>query len=164
MVAKILAPLLKKDGFRKNSKTWWRDCDSVIEVIDLQKSQWNDANEAKFAINLGLYWPSIHKAIKREAGDYPPKTWECTVQQRLGPLFSEGKDFWWKVTEDTDLDTIGDEICNKLSRSGYEWLREGHDLEKTLLYAQSQSRTIVEREITAQLEIQVEQIAAADRL
>ena len=60
-----LAPFMKAAGFRKSGAYFWRDSGQVIDVLDLQKSQWNNSREASFYVNLHVYWKDFQEAVGR---------------------------------------------------------------------------------------------------
>ncbi len=134
-IIKHIAPFLKLAGFRKKAHNFWRDAGHVIDVITIQKSQWNDAADAQFAVNLGLYWPRVQNAIGNTARGTPPREYDCVVRTRLGPLFDGGRDFWWKVRDEADVQAVGSDVVEKLREHGLPWLERGHDPQQALEYA-----------------------------
>jgi hypothetical protein len=152
MILRKVAPFMKEHDFRKQRYVWWRANEDVIDVIDIQKSRWNDASGASFTVNLGLYWPTIQKAISRESQSKVPRIYECTVSTRLGPMFDDGRDFWWKVSSPVEIEYVGSDVCTKLLEYGLPWISAGHDLSMTLEFARKRSFTIVMKEILAELE------------
>jgi hypothetical protein len=131
MVQSDLKPLLQARGFRKKASLFWRDNGEVIDVITVQKSQWNDASSARFTINLGLYWKHIQEFTGRVAS--PPREYDCTVQTRLGGLLPNPTDLWWEVVG-SEAPAIAADVVAKLLRYGLPWLENGHTVEKTFEY------------------------------
>ena len=64
IVRERLAPLLKKNGFKKKARNFYQEFPDRVEVINVQASQWNEGNEGKFTINVGVYYPEISKIIE----------------------------------------------------------------------------------------------------
>jgi hypothetical protein len=128
-----VAPYLKALGFKKKAANFWRETDDFIDLVNVQKSQWNSADEAQFTLNLGIYWRDVQTEIQREAKSMPPKELECTVFERLGALFA-GNDFWWSVHSRTNADELGKEVVEKLENFGLPWLDNGHNPETTCRY------------------------------
>jgi hypothetical protein len=62
---------LKPLGYTKRRSTWWRDRETVIPVVNLQKSQWSD----DWYLNLGVY----HKAL---GPDITPNEHGCHIRTR----------------------------------------------------------------------------------
>jgi hypothetical protein len=134
-IIKHVAPFLRSVGFRKKAHRFWRDAGPVLDVVTIQKSQWNDAEDGRFAINLGLYWFEIQQAIGRAAKATPPRDADCTVFQRLGIIACDGRDVWWTVREEADVSSAGADVVQKLRDHGLPWLERGHDIRHTLEYA-----------------------------
>jgi hypothetical protein len=74
-VEKELKALLKGLSFSKRGSTWHRECEEVIQVINLQGSQWSDA----FYINLGVY-------VRCLGEECYPRECFCHVRSRLSRL------------------------------------------------------------------------------
>ena len=76
-----LAPDMKSRGFRKTGPNWHRDLDSMIQVLNIQKSQWGD----QFYINLGIY-------LKDLGNEAHPTEYRCHVRARA-ERFLDGEEF-----------------------------------------------------------------------
>lgn len=72
-----LAPDMKSRGFRKAGSTWHRDQDRIIQVMNIQKSQWSD----RFYINVGIY-------LKDLGTEARPTEYRCHVRCRAEQLVS----------------------------------------------------------------------------
>ncbi|MDP1734048.1 MAG: DUF4304 domain-containing protein [Sulfuritalea sp.] len=72
---------MKAHGFRKSGPTWHRDCDRMIQVLNIQKSQWGD----QFYINLGIYLKDLGSEVR-------PTEYRCHVRCRVEQLL-DGEDF-----------------------------------------------------------------------
>lgn len=143
IVSAHLKPALQARGFRKQGTTFWRDHGEVIDVVNVQKSRWNDSGSAEFTLNLGLYWKRIHELLNEPLKSTPPKEYQCTVQQRLGFLFPataafpQGRDYWWQVSAGSDPASVAGEVVDQLERFGLPWMARLHDLDATLEYIQA---------------------------
>jgi hypothetical protein len=115
---------------------FWREGGEVIEVVTVQKSQWNDASSASFTLNLGLYWKRVQELLGRTISAPPPREYNCTIRERIGPLFSAGRDHWWEVTPETDVAAIGVDVVAKLVEHGLPWLERGHSLEQMIEFVE----------------------------
>ena len=67
-----IAPQLKVAGFRKKARTWWRNVDEAIQVVNLQKSPYGE----RLYVNLGVY-------LTRLGPETSPPENRCHVQARL---------------------------------------------------------------------------------
>jgi len=71
-VAQHVADVLKEHGFRKKHRTWHRGANGVIQVLNLQASQWNQHD---FYCNLALYLTDL--------GDLAsPPEYKCHIRRR----------------------------------------------------------------------------------
>ena len=68
-----VAPILKKQSFRKTQATWRKDLGESIAVFNVQKSQW-DGND--FYVNVGLYYHAI-------GDESSPSENRCHIRNRL---------------------------------------------------------------------------------
>lgn len=129
-VAKVsLKPCLKLHGFRSKGLNFFREHQDLVDVANIQKGKWNSSSEAIFTINLGVYWRKVQEMIGRTAISFPPKEYECTVRTRLGPLFSEGRDYWWPIKTCSEVSEVGTAVVQKFEAYGLKWLQQNHSLE-----------------------------------
>lgn len=49
-----LKPILKQYGYLTTAQTWYKNKGSFFLVINLQNSQWNQADEVSFCLNVGV--------------------------------------------------------------------------------------------------------------
>jgi len=131
-----LKPALKEFGFKSKSSTFFRQNGELVEIISLQKSQSNDANESRFAINLGVYWPKAQEILGGTCETPPPKEYDCTLRQRLGPLFDDGRDYWWSIKPNSDIQAIGVDVAEKVQRFGLPWFVRAASLDEAVKMAQ----------------------------
>jgi hypothetical protein len=132
LVKAQLKPSLKELGFKSKSSTFFRHNGELVEIISSQKSKWNAADGAQFTINLGVYWPKVQEILGRPAISFPPKEYNCTIRQRLGPLFDDDKDFWWSVSPDSDIHQIGSDVVEKISSHALPWLARATVLDEAV--------------------------------
>jgi hypothetical protein len=136
IVQNDIKPLLQARGFRKKASLFWRDNGDVIDVITVQRSQWNDPTSGRFTVNLGLYWKHIQALVDRAVP--LPREYNCTVQTRIGGLLPERTDLWWEVSG-ADLSAVAHDVSEKLRRYGLPWLEDGHTVERTMEYLEQRS-------------------------
>lgn len=136
IVESDIKPLLQERGFRKRASLFWRDNGDVIDVITIQKSQWNDSTSARFTINLGLYWKQVQALVDRAVP--LPREYDCTVQTRIGGLLPERTDLWWEVA-DSEVSVVARDVTEKLEQYGLPWLENGHTIERTMEYLEQRS-------------------------
>ena len=138
-----LKPALKELGFKNAGSTFFRSKGDLTEVISPQKSQSNDSTASKFTINLGVYWPSVNEVLVGIGQTFPPKEYECTLRQRIGPLFDNGRDFWWVLTPDSNIESVGKEVIQKLHTFALPWLLQATSLEQAIGLAQPREAIVL---------------------
>lgn len=129
-----LAPLLKKSGFKKKGRNFYREYPDRIEVINVQASQWNEGNEGKFTINVGVYYPEISKILEAPPVRAAPKEYDCTVRERIGHLTPENKDQWWHIDGSVNDLVISENVATQVEKICLPWLSEMSDLENVKNY------------------------------
>jgi hypothetical protein len=97
-VAKEIAPVLRAEGFRKKGRSWHRATDDVIQVINLQGSQWSTE---EFYCNLALY-------IKALGDLETPPEYTCHIRRRvdtddLGAMISSALDWFAGRATESEL-------------------------------------------------------------
>jgi len=137
MVKTHLKPALHEFGFKSRSSTFFRQNGELVEIVSPQKSKWNNSTGAKFTINLGVYWPKVQEILGRASQSFPPKEYECTLRQRLGPLFADQRDYWWTVLPDSNIRTIGEDVTEKLRSFAMPWLRRATSLDDAVAIARA---------------------------
>lgn len=105
-----LTPLLKSHGFRKEGSVYVADHGDMAWLIDIQKSRWNDHDEAQFTVNGGVYVPGVVSVYVRQPDPAKPKIDDCCMSVRIGMLEESQCDKWWKVTADDDRPVVVDEM------------------------------------------------------
>ena len=120
-----VGPLLKLHGFRKSGRTWRRAVGNVVQVVNLQASRWNSAESGDFTCNLGVYFPAAAElAESATAGKENPGEADCIVSERLGVLMPVGRDYWWRIDEQSHDSLVGREVANAIAEYGLRWLDE----------------------------------------
>lgn len=118
-----LAPLLKGKGFRKKGGSYYRsDGGGVVSVVNVQLSQGNSANEGRFTLNLGKYFPAVAQ-LEGMASDLEfPKEYECTVRRRIGELMPGHTDHWWRIDAATDEVVMAQQLVEAARDLALPWL------------------------------------------
>ncbi|KPJ91600.1 MAG: hypothetical protein AMJ53_11285 [Gammaproteobacteria bacterium SG8_11] len=129
-----LAPLLKNNGFKKKARNFYREYSDRVEVINVQASQWNEGNEGKFTINVGVYYPEISKILEAPPVSGAPKEYDCTVRERIGLLTPENKDHWWHIDGSVNDLEVAENVANQVEKICFPWLSEMSDLENVKNY------------------------------
>lgn len=120
--------LLKELRYRKTRLTWvgtgrW------VQVINIQLSRWNDAGNAQFTVNLGLFIEPLHTASGARPVSKNLKEYECYVRERIGELMPTKSDQWWRVKRDSDPDRIAQDLISNLERFALPWFGKMNNYE-----------------------------------
>ncbi|SHE79062.1 protein of unknown function [Pedobacter caeni] len=105
MIAGIVKPLLKEEGFSKNGMNFYRKKEDLIFLFNFQNSQGNSAQETKFYINCGIHSTNIDRVIGKTTG-LDPKESECYFRKRISSIVESTND-GYVITQETDLNTLG---------------------------------------------------------
>src|SRR4051812_20433076 len=111
---------LKPLGFRKVGNTWVRSGEWP-QVINVQLSKWNSSTQAQFTLNLGLFIKELHVASEGLPSKGDLKEYDCDVRTRIGELFPDKEDKWWKVTSGADAGQLADEVFAGIEQFGLPW-------------------------------------------
>ena len=122
LLRRLHAALLKPQGFKKDGQTFrliWKEGQLTRgAVLNFQKSAWNDRTRLRFTVNLGRM-SSLGMIDSRF------REWDCGFNgmERLGVIAKRyGRDQWWTITEETDMDALEREIQTLLREDAFPWL------------------------------------------
>lgn len=132
-----LAPPLKADGYRKDGRTFRRERERCIHVVNLQSSRSSTADEVRFTMNVGVYFRQVHALLAGCGGPgrRGPTEADCTIRARIGPLSPARSDTWWTATRGSTpeaLRALADELREAYERHARPWLDRVSDLRDTL--------------------------------
>ena len=125
-----LAPWLKGRGFRRKDTTFRRRPGDNWQIINVQRSQWADAGDVPFTVNLGVGLPGLHDDEPWARRGWPLE-YECDFRARLGMLVT-GKDHWWRIRPLRPVRPVTRQLYDQLDQTGLPWL-ELHADERRLL-------------------------------
>ncbi|MGN6422379.1 MAG: DUF4304 domain-containing protein [Asticcacaulis sp.] len=106
-IRKILAPVLRAEGFRGSGRTFRRVANDFVCIVNVQGSRYG----GQFAINLGLHPLALAGVVpSRKAIDLKKMSeYDCVFRRRLS---SDGADKWWTYSDQTSLEmAMGDAVC-----------------------------------------------------
>lgn len=122
LIKNHLAPMMKDIGFRKSGANFWREDANIIDVLNIQKSQWNDAWEACFYVNLGVYFKAFHRDQGSEFKSKFPREYDCTVFSRVPePTINA-----WTLRPDSDVGQLGPILTETIHEVAFPWFEEMH--------------------------------------
>lgn len=109
-----IADFLKDDDFKKHGNHFFMRNGSVGYCMNIQNDKWNNAEQIRFTLNLGIYTERFwleHYDFKH-TGIAPafPKEYECAIRERIGNLLPTNEDKWYSIISDTDVMKLWDDI------------------------------------------------------
>jgi len=123
-----LVPFLKEQGFKKKARTFYREFEERIEVVNVQSSRWNEGDEGRITINLGVYYPGTSEFLDTPKFKGLPKEYDCTVRTRIGLLLPVPCDLWWKIKGAVDSH-IAVEQRDAVKEYGLPWFQRMSDMD-----------------------------------
>ncbi len=95
LLAGDFGPWLKERGFKRRDTTFRRRRDQAWQILNFQRSQFSDASDVPFTINLGVALDLLHDDPSWRSRGWPLE-YECDFRERIGQLH-KGEDHWWRV-------------------------------------------------------------------
>ena len=124
-----LDPALRQAGYKRRAHTFRQARpDGVWRVINVQGNRWNEGNEGRFTLNLGLHFPQVRAIMGDPPLTMPPKEWDCELRARIGRLTPDRRDKWWQFDQRSDLQAIADDVVKQWQTYGQPWLDRYSDL------------------------------------
>ena len=114
-------PLLQDFGFIKQDHQYIKDIESLVYLINLQKSRHSDRSRVDLTLNVGicakevwsLYW-------NRPFPDDIDET-DCFPRFRIGSILADfspkARDLWWTIHGQSDIEKTGREIRDLIDTS-----------------------------------------------
>lgn len=112
---------LKRIGFRKKARTWWRTCDESIQVLNLQMSPFG----GRLYINLGVY-------VLKLGNETSPAHNRCHVQVRLEAVADER--YWNAIVSAEPEPEPSSELMAAVLSDGVAWLERVSNVEGIRLW------------------------------
>lgn len=125
-VIKAMVSLLHRDhlkglGFGKTGSTWTRSLEWP-QVINIQLSQFNSSEEAKFTVNIGVSIPPLRAIWGGPPLKSPLKEYDCDLRARIGSLLPDKHDKWWEVTKTSDATHLAQAVFHDIDQHALPWL------------------------------------------
>lgn len=113
IVKRTIAPFFKGLGFKKNGNSFNRTTGDIIQVANIQKSQWNHADHVSFTFNIGFFNEDIYKNSWDKAVPKFIREFDCQIHFRLGHITKQS-DYWCELNEKVTVDNLEIEIKDHL--------------------------------------------------
>ena len=137
-------PFFKGLGFKRNGNGFNRTTNDIVQVVNIQKSQWNHADNVSFTFNIGFFNSDIYKDSWDKDEPKFIREYECQIHFRLGHI-TKKMDYWYELNEKRTATDLESEIKNHLDNflkpilddnqtliSLKELLRKNKDLKLTM--------------------------------
>jgi hypothetical protein len=110
----LVFPFFKELGFKKNGNGFNKKIGEITQVVNIQKSRWNNKDNVSFTFNIGFFSAEIYidfwnKGIPKFIKDY-----DCQITYRLGQL-TKGSDYWYELNERIEKANLEIEIYENLN-------------------------------------------------
>lgn len=114
---KQLFTLLKPLGYKKDGQNFRLFQENGISrIINFQKSSFNTKDDLSFTVNVGVY-------DQNKAADPKFKEYDCQYRERPACVSKRyGRDTWWQITPDTDMEALYQELAEFLERDVHSCL------------------------------------------
>ena len=120
LVKDYLASIMKAEKFRKSGANFWRDSRKIIDVLNIQKSQWNDAWDACFYVNIGVYWKEYHAYLGTGYRSKFPHEYDCTAFSRVQEPYQNA----WTLRPNSDLSKVGTDLVRAVQEIAFPWFEQ----------------------------------------
>ncbi len=114
IVSNSVAPLVKDAQFKKSHFNFHRRLGTVVQVINIQLSQFNQADEGSFYVNVAFAFDELRKHENRLILE-KPEEYECDMRRRLEHLLSDTP-FIWNVSLESDLDELANGLARRIKK------------------------------------------------
>ena len=110
---------LKENDFKKLGFHFFKSNGSIGYCVNIQNDKWNDANQIRFTLNVGIYTEAFWLECEdfKNTGMIPtfPKEYDCAIRYRIGDLLTVKEDKWYCITSGTDVVKLWSDIEHDLT-------------------------------------------------
>jgi|SaaInlV_125m_DNA_1040241.scaffolds.fasta_scaffold44348_2 hypothetical protein len=110
LLKNFIKPYFKKIGFKTSGQTFYLENEGFIKIIQIQKSQFNSAENVRFTFNIGVFDTYVNE--KLNISIKKPKPSDCVIEKRIGFLCPENKDTWFSIDNSTDQELFSSNLKN----------------------------------------------------
>jgi hypothetical protein len=128
---------LKPLGFKKKGNNFYKKIDRFGHFVNFQRSINNSYLESRFTINICIFSDDFYSGyFAKEIPDIPGEP-ECVVRFRIGQ-FIDGKDKWYVINDNTNVDIIILELNTLIDEKIIPWFSERENFESIKLMINNQ--------------------------
>ena len=115
LAKEYVAPLLKKNGFKKKKLSWNRARGSFVDIIDIQELPGSTEDNERFVINIGVFIPEFHELLWGQPykgfADEAAAVFRSRLNDLLKGEFSERINRTFiALNSDLDVVAVGEEL------------------------------------------------------
>lgn len=114
LVKGTITPFFKELGFKRDRHCFNKKTNDIIQVINIQKSQWNHVNNLSFTFNIGFFNSDIYKDSWEKEEPKFIREDDCQVHFRLGHI-TKKRDYWYELNEKKSKADLENEIKDHLN-------------------------------------------------
>jgi hypothetical protein len=121
LVRQSVTAVLQPVGFRKSALSFHRRHGEVVQVVNIQSSQYSSRDEKQFYINVGLAFDALCRLTGAEIPDRPriPECDACGTRSRLEDLV-KGVPDRWSITAASNAKTIAAKLHRAIEKLAAE--------------------------------------------
>nr|WP_320166022.1 DUF4304 domain-containing protein [uncultured Methylophaga sp.] len=135
-----LKALMKSHGFKKKARNFYKELDcGVFQLINVQGSMYNDNQDARYTINLGVFFPEIYEMVGLGNVGTVPSIPDCSISKRIGHLKPERTDYWWQLTPASNLHQLASDLSSSVEHYGLPWLQNNSSISKASVELKGQN-------------------------
>jgi hypothetical protein len=124
---------LKILGFIKQSTNFIRRLNDFIQIVNVQKSQWNTNEETRFVLNIGFYNSEFHRELTQLPEPKNPKEYDCFVRFRLNQI-THHTDYWYSIIENQSYIETKNNVHSDIITKLIPFLEANRSFEKLYNY------------------------------
>lgn len=137
LASKACGSQLRPLGFRRQSNHLHRSLGGLFHAVHFQTSQWGDASSGSFTVNLAVAIPFVHDIWTGGAFPANPASALFPITQRIGFLMPPGRDQWWTVDNETDLEALAAEVASDVLLFGLPFFAPFKNVDAVVAMARS---------------------------
>lgn len=118
-----IGSVLKSERFIKKGNSFYLSESGNNGIINFQKSRDSTKKEVIFTINVGVQSTTLSKVLKKNRHNDFPDMEDCHWKRRIGFLLPQKQDYWWRVTDDTNIEELIREISRVIKEVAIVYIK-----------------------------------------
>ena len=119
----LVFPFFKELGFKKNGHGFNKKTKELIQVVNIQKSKWNNQESLQFTFNIGFFSYELSEIVAPKF----LREYDCQIRFRLGQIV-KGNDYWYELNKKMEKVNLEIEIYNHLKNNLKPIIEKNTDL------------------------------------